>query len=200
MADRPRGAAGALASRGLRMLLAVLVCLGLSCGAIEVSVVAFCGEHGAPAAGGLFLGAWGGASMVGGLIAARRGTAAQPVARLLALLGGLAAADLLVAAAPVPAALLLAMVAAGVPIAPLFALVYQLAGDVAREGTATEAFTWLSTGIGVGLACGTTLAGALAQHGGPHAGFAAAAIAIGAGALVVARADGAALQPLGVSC
>jgi MFS family permease len=200
LADRPRGAAGALASRGLRMLLAVLVCLGLSFGAIEVSVVAFCGEHGAPSAGGLFLGAWGAASMVGGLIAARCGTAAQPVARLLALLGGLAAADLLVAAAPVPAALLLAMVAAGVPIAPLFAIVYQLAGDVAREGTATEAFTWLSTGIGVGLACGTTLAGALAQHGGPHAGFAAAAIAIGVGALVVARAGGAALQPRRVSC
>jgi MFS family permease len=96
----------------------------------------------------------------------------------------------------VPAALAVAIVIAGAPIAPLFALVYQLAGDVAREGTATEAFTWLSTGIGVGLACGTTLAGALAQHGGPHAGFAAAAAAIGVAALVVARAGGGALQPL----
>jgi predicted MFS family arabinose efflux permease len=138
--------------------------------------------------------------MVGGLIAARRGAGAQPVARLLALLGALAAADLLVAAAPAPAMLAVAMVIAGAPIAPLFAIVYQLAGDVAREGTATEAFTWLSTGIGVGLACGTTLAGALAQHGSPHAGFAAAAIAIGLGALIVARAGGAALQPLHASC
>jgi MFS family permease len=197
---RPRDAAGALASRGLRTLLVVLVCLGTSFGAIEVSVVAFCGDHGAPSAAGLFLAAWGAASMVGGLIAARRGAAVEPVGRLLALLGGLAAADLLVTAAPVPAALALAMVVAGAPIAPLFALVYQLAGDVAREGTATEAFTWLSTGIGVGLACGTTLAGTLAQHGGPHAGFAAAAVAIGLGALVVVRAGGAALQPVRVSC
>jgi MFS family permease len=194
--DRPRDRAGALASRGLRTLLAVLTCLGLSFGAIEVSVVAFCGDHGAESAGGFLLGAWGAASMVGGLIAARHGAGDQPVARLLALLGALAAADLLVAAAPVPAALAVAIVIAGAPIAPLFALVYQLAGDVAREGTATEAFTWLSTGIGVGLACGTTLAGALAQHGGPHAGFAAAAAAIGVAALVVARAGGGALQPL----
>jgi predicted MFS family arabinose efflux permease len=199
-AVRPRGAAGALASRGLRTLLAVLVCLGLSFGAIEVSVVAFCGEHGDSSAAGLFLGAWGAASMIGGLIAARRGAAARPAVRLLGLLGALATADLLVTVAPVPAALAVAMVVAGVPIAPLFALVYQLAGDVAREGTATEAFTWLSTGIGVGLAAGTTLAGMLAQHGGPHAGFAAAAAAIGLGALVVARAGGAALQPLRAAC
>jgi MFS family permease len=198
--ERPRDVAGALASRGLRTLLAVLVCLGMSFGAIEVSVVAFCGQHGAPSAAGLLLAVWGAASMVGGLVAARRGAGAQPVARLLALLGALGAADLLVAAAPTPAALAAAMVVAGVPVAPLFALVYQLAGDVAREGTATEAFTWLSTGIGVGLACGTTLAGALAQHGGPHAGFAVGAIAIGLGALVVARADGGALQPLRASC
>jgi len=197
--ERPRDIAGALASRGLRTLLVVLVCLGTSFGAIEVSVVAFCGQHGAPSAGGLLLAVWGAASMVGGLIAARRGAGAQPVARLLALLGALAAADVLVAAAPAPAALAAAMLVAGAPIAPLFALIYQLAGDVAREGTATEAFTWLSTGIGVGLAGGTTLAGALAQHGGPHAGFAVAAIAIGLGALVVARAGGAALQPLRAS-
>jgi predicted MFS family arabinose efflux permease len=192
-ADRPRDLAGALASRGLRTLLVVLVCLGVSFGAIEVSVVAFCGEHGSSSTAGLMLGAWGAASMVGGLVAARRGVGAQPVARLLALLGALAAADLLVALAPGPAALAVAMVVAGAPIAPLFALVYQLAGDVARAGTATEAFTWLTTGIGVGLACGTTLAGALAQHGGPHAGFAAAAIAIGLGALVVARVGAGAL-------
>jgi predicted MFS family arabinose efflux permease len=134
--------------------------------------------------------------MAGGLVAARRGSGQQPVARLLALLGGLAAADLLVAAAPTPAALVVAMVIAGVPIAPLFAIVYQLAGDVAREGTATETFTWLSTGIGVGLACGSTLAGALAQHAGPHAGFVLASGAIGVGALVVARAGGGALQPV----
>jgi len=187
VAGRPRGAAGALASPGLRTLLAVLVCLGTSFGAIEVSVVAFCGEHGAPSAAGLFLAAWGAASMVGGLVAARRGAASEPVARLLALLGGLAAADLLVTAAPVPAALALAMVVAGVPIAPLFALVYQLAGDVAREGTATEAFTWLSTGIAAGLATGAALAGVLAQHEGAPAAFALAAAASVAAAVVSRR-------------
>jgi predicted MFS family arabinose efflux permease len=199
VAGRPRDAAGALASRGLRTLLAVLLCLGMSFGAIEVSVVAFCGGHGAESAAGLFLAAWGAASMFGGLVAARRGSTGQPVARLLSLLGGLAAADLLLAAAPTPAALVAAMVIAGVPIAPLFAIVYQLAGDVAREGTATEGFTWLSTGIGVGLACGSTLAGALAQHAGPHAGFAVASGAICIGVLVVARVGGGALQPVRAS-
>jgi predicted MFS family arabinose efflux permease len=122
------------------------------------------------------------------------------VARLVALLGALAAADLLLVVAPSPATLTLAIVVAGFPIAPLFALVFQLAGDVAREGTATEAFTWLTTGIGVGLAAGTTLAGALAPHGGGHTGFAVAGVAVACSALVVARAGGRALQPVRVSC
>jgi len=72
---------------------------------------------------------------------------------------------------------------AGLAIAPAFAVVYGLAGEVAREGTVTEAFTWLTTGLGAGLAAGSAIGGALAASAGPGAAFLAAA---GAAALAAA--------------
>ncbi len=184
-----RGRAGALRSPGVRTLLVAQACLGLSFGAIEISVVASAERGGAASATGPLLAAWGLASLVGGLVAARRGAPADPVRRLVALLAALAAADALLLGAPDPAGLAPLLVLAGLAVAPLFAVVYALAGDVARAGTATEAFTWLTTGIAIGLAAGSTAGGALADAwaGG---GFAAAAAAAGVAALVARAGAG----------
>jgi predicted MFS family arabinose efflux permease len=122
--------------------------------------------------------------MAGGLLAARRGAPSDPVRRLVGLLAALGASEALLLAAPGPLALAPLLVVAGLAVAPLFAIVFGLAGDVARAGTATEAFTWLSTGIAVGLAVGSTAGGALAEHW-ARAGFAAAALAAAAAAVVV---------------
>ena len=71
----------------------------------------------------------------------------------------------------------------------MFAVLYTLAGDVAREGTVTEAFTWLGTGLSVGLAAGSAVGGALSASSGARAGFlAAAASAALAAAIAAARA------------
>jgi MFS family permease len=196
---RPAGAAGALASPGLRALVVAQACIGLSFGAIEVSVAALCGHAGASSASGLVLAVWGAASMAGGLLVARRGVSADPVARLAALLGVMAGADLLLVAAQTPATLVVAIALAGAPIAPIMATVYALAGDVARDGTTTEAFTWLTSGIGIGLAIGSTLAGALVGQA-AHAGFAVAALAVGGAAVTVARSRARSLAPAAAPC
>jgi MFS transporter len=180
-----RGLAGALASAGVRTLLAATVCVGASFGAIEVATVAFAEEAGAKGAIGPLLAAWGLASMAGGAVAVRAGAPRDPVRRLVALLGALAAADALLAAATGPVVLGALLLVAGLAIAPAFAIVYGLAGDVARAGTVTEAFTWLTTGIGAGLAAGSALGGALAASDGAAAGFLAAAGGAGLAAAVV---------------
>jgi MFS family permease len=69
------------------------------------------------------------------------------------------------------------MLLAGMPIAPAFAASYGLVGALTPPGTTTEAFAWLTTAIGIGLAGGSALAGALVDAGGPGAGFATAAAA-----------------------
>ena len=60
----------------------------------------------------------------------------------------------------------------------------------------TEAFAWLTTAVGIGLAGGSALAGALVDAGGPAAGFATAAAA-GLVACAVTAARRASLAPAG---
>jgi hypothetical protein len=181
-----RGLVGALASPGIRTLLLAQATVGFSFGAIEVSVVAFAEDAGARGAIGPLLAGWGLASMAGGALAIRRGAPADPVRRLVALMAALAAGDALLVAATGPIALGVLLFIAGLAIAPVFAILYDLAGRVARAGTVTEAFTWLATGLSVGLAAGSAAAGAIAASNGAKGGFLAAASAAAlAGAIVV---------------
>ena len=192
-----RGLLGALASPGIRALLFAQASVGFSFGAIEVSVVAFAEDAGARGAIGPLLSVWGVASMAGGALAIRRGASADPVRRLVALMIALAAGDALLAAATGTAALGALLFVAGLAIAPVFAILYNLAGDVAHAGTVTEAFTWLATGLSVGLAAGSAAGGALAAAGGAGAGFlAAAAAAALAGAIAAVRRSD--LSPAGL--
>jgi MFS family permease len=179
-----RGLSGALASPGVRTLLAAQAFVGVSFGAIEVSVVAFAEDVDARGAIGPLLAAWGLASMAGGAVAVRRGAPRDPLRRLVALLAALAATDALLLAATDALVLGALLVVAGLAVAPAFAVVYTLAGDVARDGTVTEAFTWLGTGIGLGLAAGSAAGGALAASGGARAGFLAAAAGAGLAAVL----------------
>jgi MFS family permease len=189
-----RGLGGALRSPGVRTLLATQAFLGCSFGAIEVGVAAFADHAGARGATGPILAAWGLSSMLGGIAAGRRGAPADPVGRLLVLLAAMAAADAVLALAPTPLVLGLLCVPAGAAIAPLFGVTYALAGDAAREGTITEAYTWLATGIAVGLATGSAAGGALAAHLGGGAAFLAAAAAVAA-AGILTRSRAPVLRP-----
>src|SRR3954447_19744955 len=181
-----RGLLGALASPGVRTLLLAQATVGFSFGAIEVSVVAFAEDAGARGAIGPLLAGWGLASMAGGALAIRRGAARDPARRLVVLMVALAAGDALLVAATGALVLGLLLVVAGLAIAPVFAILYDLAGGVARAGTVTEAFTWLATGLSVGLAAGSAAAGALAAASGARAGFLAAAAAAGLAAAIAA--------------
>jgi MFS family permease len=175
-AARPRG--GSLADPGLRTLVAVLVAVGAVFGAVEVGVVAA-----AAGAAGPLLGLWGAGSLLGGLIASRRGHGS-----LALLLVALAAGHLaLAAAAGNLVALAIVLTVAGASIAPTYAAVYALVERVAPAGTVTEAFAWLNTAAAIGAAAGAALAGSVADGAGPSATFllagAAGAIAVVIGAL-----------------
>jgi MFS family permease len=63
----------------------------------------------------------------------------------------------------------------GLSIAPTLIAGYSLLEDQALPGRRTEAMTSLSTGIGVGVACGSTAAGFAVDALGPRWGYAFAA-------------------------
>jgi MFS family permease len=184
-----RSAAGALASPPLLVLLVGVTFMGASFGAIELAVTAFAEEHGSSGLAGPLLAAWAAGSLVGGLVAARSGASSQPGRRVLALLVATALADALLIAAPSPWVLALALVLAGSFIAPAFATLYGMVPDLARAGTLTESYTWLTTGISTGAAAGSALAGVLVAGSSSRAGLAVAAglVAVGALSLVAGR-------------
>jgi MFS family permease len=171
----PQG--GAIRSPGLRTVLLAIALTGAACGAVEVSVAAACQAAHAKAATGVLLAVWGAGSMLGGIAAARAGAPADGGRRLAALLVAIGIGNLALVPVSSPAALVPVLVLAGIGIAPVMGTSHGLVGRVAPEGRQTEAFAWLTTAIGTGLAGGSALAGALVDGYGVGSGFAVAAAA-----------------------
>jgi predicted MFS family arabinose efflux permease len=167
---------GALRSPGLQTIAIAIALAGATFGVIEVAVPAACQAAGSKGATGPLLAIWGLGSMLGGLLAARAAPAdaARWIVLLLAALG---IGDLALVPVSALSGLAPLLLVAGAAIAPLLGIAYSVVERVTPGGGQTEAFAWLTTAIGVGIAGGSALAGALVDAGGPGAGFAAAAAA-----------------------
>jgi predicted MFS family arabinose efflux permease len=175
--DGARQRGGALRSPGLQTIVIAVGLAGATFGAVEVAVAAACQAAGAKGATGVLLAVWGLGSMLGGFAAARSGAPADAARWLALLLAALGLGDLALVPIASPAALAPILLVAGAAVAPLLGTAYTLVDRVAPAGGETEAFAWLTTAIGIGLAGGSALAGALVDAGGPGAGFATAAAA-----------------------
>jgi hypothetical protein len=170
----PRG--GSLRAGAMRTLVIVMLAVGVVFGATEVGVTAAAGASAGPV-----LGIWGAGSLIGGLVAARRGVA------LPLVLGALAAGHLALAfAGGSVIALGVVIAVAGSTIAPTYAILYALVERLAPAGTLTEAFAWLATAAAIGAAAGSGLAGAVADAAGPAPVFALAGAAGVAATLIAA--------------
>lgn len=168
---------GALASRGLRTLVACSAPLGFAAGAMEVTVVAFADEMGSRGSAGVLLALWSVGSAAGGLVYGARGHRGGARSALLRLSWAFPLCSLPLLAAPSIAVMALLIVPAGCLLAPLLSATSQLTGEVAPAGSATEAFTWPVMTLLLGLGLGAAAGGALVEASGWRAGFAAVAIA-----------------------
>lgn len=179
--DRSSDRAGALRGAGVRVILCGLFVLGVAVAAIEIAVAAFAGGE---AKAAVLLALWGVGSLIGGLIATRSRAPADPPRHLSLLLLALAVLSAPLALAGDIATLGALMVVAGLAIAPALATAFGLLGQVAPAGTVTEAFTWVATGFGGGIAAGSALGGWLVESGGTASAFAVAAAAIAAASAI----------------
>ncbi len=182
--QEPSGAGplGALESAGVRTIVLFGVFCGVAFGGAEVGMPAFAEEHGNAALGGVPLALFAGGSLVGGLVVgARTNREPRSLLRLASVLLALGLAPLALA----PSLTVLAVLGflAGLPIAPCFAAAYGLLDSAARRGTQAEAFAWISTAVGGGLAAGAALAGAAVDAYGVEAPF-----VLGCGGAAVAAA------------
>lgn len=162
-AERTR--AGALASPGMRTLVLAVIPTGMAFGVLEVAMPAFAVDHGSkPAIAGILLSAMAVGSVLGGLWSAARRWKLGVVARFLALQAGLAVGMLPLLLADSLTTMTVAMLVAGLALAPAAAAGYLLIDQMAPPGTATEAYTWAVTANVTGTALGAALAGIVVHH------------------------------------
>lgn len=177
--ERPRLTPGArrfsLAAPGLIVLAPVYVFLGGMFVSVDLSTVAFATSFGHKPLAGVLLACWAFGSGVGGLWYGTRNWR-SPTWRRFAITLALTVAGVWTFGA-VPNLITLALVQflCGMAIAPTLIAGYSLMEEQAWPGRTTEAMTWLSTGIGLGVACGATAAGFILDAFGARWGYVFAA-------------------------
>lgn len=164
-----------LAARGLGVLVPVYVFIGGMFVSVDLSTVDFAGRLGHKPLAGFVLGCYALGSATGGLWYGSRNWRA-PVWRRMAVSLSLTVAGVCTLwAMPSLPVLAVVIYLCGLAIAPTLIAGYSLLQSGARPGRATEAMSWASTGISVGLAGGATAAGFILDAFGPRWGYAFAA-------------------------
>lgn len=173
-----------LPAPGLAVLVPVYVCLGAMFVSIDLSTVAFAARAGRGPLAGLVLGCYALGSGTGGLWYGTRSWRA-PASRRLAVTLTLTVAGVCTFWAMPNLLVLTCMIyLCGMTIAPTLIAGYSLMESQALPGRTTEAMSWLSTGVSVGVASGATSAGFVLDAFGPRWGYAFAACCGGVSALI----------------
>ncbi len=158
--------------------------VGAMFGAIDVVVIGFAEEQGAPALSGAALAAFAGGSLVAGLV---YGLVRLP-GTLAARFVGTAVAFGLAAQLLWGVGSLTALVGggflAGLSIAPVLISGTSLVESRVAPGVLTESLSWTITGLTLGVTAGSALAGAAVDAWGAQQAFAVPALAAGLAALV----------------
>jgi MFS family permease len=176
-----RGHGSALGYRGMPLLVLGAVGMGGVFASAEVTMVAYCGQHGATGASGVLLACLAFGSGVAGFWYGAQ-TWRSPVLyrfrRQAVAFGALPV--LLLAAVNVPTLAVCAFVV-GLGIAPMLITAFGLVADIVPGAALTEGIAWLMTGLSVGYGAASALVGRIADVHGARVGF---SVTIGSGVLV----------------
>ncbi|MFR0356733.1 MFS transporter [Streptomyces sediminimaris] len=177
------GGGTALSSPGLQVLVATFAATGAVFGAVDVVTVAFADERGHKAAASLVLALYAGGSCVAGVVFGLLHLAGAPARRWLlgvCAMGVSMIPLLLVGNLPL---LAVALFVAGLTIAPTMITTMSLIEEHVPRTQLTEGMTWVSTGLAVGVALGSSVAGWVIDAAGARAGYGVPAVS---GAVAVA--------------
>jgi MFS family permease len=176
----------AMRTPGLRVLFVVGAAVGAVLGTLEIALVAFAdGVHHKGLAGLLIAGLAVG-SMLSGI---GWGTVRWQYPLRHRLAGVLAVLTVLTVPLLLIGEIWLMIpfvVLAGVTVSPSLISSFTLAELIVPRSVVTEAFTWIGTALGLGVAAGASLAGKVVDSSGANAAFLVATVAAGlAGAVVL---------------
>ncbi|MRJ77702.1 MFS transporter [Aeromicrobium sp. SMF47] len=158
--------------------------LGIVFGSAEVIIAAFTDEQGRPGAAGFVLAVWAAGSLLAGVAVGALPQPARPLVRLrraILVLGALFAPLYFVTSIP---AVAIGVFLGGFMISPTLIAMVNLIEREVPHTRLTEALTWSTTGMSVGVAPGAAVAGAVIDGQGASAGFLVPLAAGVAGAVV----------------
>ena len=175
----------AILERGMPLLTLFAAAMGMIFASAEVTIVAFCGQHGHRGLSGAVLASLAlGSASAGFLYGARRWRAdLLDRFRLQALIFG--ALPLLFLAAVNIGVLAVCAFVVGAGIAPTLTTAFGLIERIVPGASLTEGLAWLITGLSVGYGAGAALVGRIADAQGARTAF---LVTIGAGLLMAALA------------
>ncbi|MYR58131.1 MFS transporter, partial [Streptomyces sp. SID625] len=185
-APHPReqhGGGSALRSRGLQVLVATFVATGSIFGAVDVVTVAFADERGHKGAASVVLALYAAGSCSAGVLFGLLRPSGAPARRWLLGICTMAVSMiplLLVGSLPF---LAVALFVAGLSVAPTMITTMALVEEHVPRAHLTEGMTWVSTGLAVGVALGSSVAGWVIDAAGARSGYGVPAVA---GAVAVA--------------
>jgi MFS family permease len=163
------------AAPGLFVLVPVYLLLGAMFVSVDLSTVSFAQHFGHKPLAGFILGTYALGSATGGLWYGTRQWHAPAVNRFAVTLTLTVTGVATFWAQPNLVTLTCVIYVCGLTIAPTLIAGFSLLEAQARPGRQTEAMSWLSSGIGVGLAAGSSVVGFIIDAHGPRAGYAFAA-------------------------
>jgi MFS family permease len=181
-----RNGPSAMRTPGLRVLFVVGAAVGAILGTLEIALVAFADQVGAKSLSGVLIAGLALGSMASGI---GWGT----VRWHLPLRRRLVAVLVLMTALTIPLTMVgdiwvmfPFVVLAGVAVSPSLISSFTLAELLVPRAAVTEAFTWIGTALGLGVALGASIAGKIADVAGANAAFLVATVAAAVGAVTVA--------------
>ncbi|WP_409328650.1 MFS transporter [Trujillonella humicola] len=180
-----RSGPSAIRTPGIRVLFVVGAAVGAILGCLEIALVAFADEVGRMSLSGVLIAGLAVGSMASGI---GWGTVHWRSPLRLRLVVALSALTVLV----VPLLfigdvwlMLPFVMIAGIAVSPSLISSFTLAELLVPRSAITEAFTWIGTALGLGVAVGASLAGLIVDVQGANASLLVAVVAAGVAAVVV---------------
>ena len=180
-----RNGPSAMRTPALRVLFVVGTAVGAILGTLEIALVAFADEMGAKPMSGVLIAALAVGSMASGI-----GWGAVhwhlPLGhRLVAVLAIMTVLSVPLLLVDDIWLMVVCVLFAGVAVSPSLISSFTLAELLVPRAAVTEAFTWIGTALGLGVAIGASVSGKIVDHAGANAAFLVATVASALATVIV---------------
>ncbi|MEU3063410.1 MFS transporter [Streptomyces subrutilus] len=161
----------ALRAPGLQVLVATFVATGAVFGSVDVATLAFAAEQGSKSTGGLLLALYAAGSCLAGIVFGVLHFKGRAEPRWLLGICAMAVSMIPLLLAGNLALLAVALFVSGLAIAPTMITTMALIEAHVPHAKLTEGMTWISTGLAVGIALGSSVTGWVVDSAGARTGY-----------------------------